>query len=642
MSINQWPCIPEKLTDFMYKEIISFIIGGLSEEYDLSMSIVEPDGERYDPFDPMQNYPPFCKYGRFGKEKGRLLFPGFDENCKCWDETIAHEYLDNPGDYELHVPYLRPCWMNLQDYIVLAETGGHRYAIFTGQYIQKTDDGSGLQKVEAKVDQWTEKHHFTGHQKFIKLKNRLKKHSYITPEIETKIRDCAYRTDQFFDYYWREQRNQVEDEILRNLYNALGGVQTIGMEPDWGTLVGISENLCSQLGCSHVLIFAAETRQQNRPFKDHGNVLMLRASAGLPERNRDAPPHFNWHKAGCMPEGLSFFDPTGQDPAWQKLIRHDNVPEPPPSSVLRALGDETHGMRCVVVLGQIKGLGQVQGAKEFLNELLDRFCERIQHLLFVASLQHSEETLREERDFVVHQVNSRMTTFEDYQKAVEETYLDDINFSNLKPYHETFINARRDLADHAQFVQRGFIEFHNPGALKINPTNIVPILEAALDEKGIRADSEQIDIIRQFDQNLPPPLVDVDAFWLKTIFIHLLDNAIKYSRQPRRAGKRWIAVRATVDGKNLVVEIKNYGLGILPENIEKVFEKGIRIVDGTRFEHKPGMGRGLFEARAIAHAMKAEIKAHSRHHSGGPVTKGQIDDCITCFQVIIPITRRRS
>jgi hypothetical protein len=637
MSINQWPCIPDQLSDFMDSKMIRFVSAGLSEEYGLPMSIIEPNGVRYDPYDLMQKYRPFCKFARFHQENDQQVFIGFDEKCRDWDKSIACTYLDNPNNILL-IPYPQPCWMKLLDYIVLEETGRHRYAIFTGQYIQETNDGSGVQIVEAEIDKWTKENKFQDQQKITDLKKLLGEHSNISKESEDKIRDFALSIDQIFDQYWRRHKDRVEDEILRNLYNNLGQIKTIGQELDWVNLDSMMEDLRLQLGCSHILVFAAETRQINQSKSDHSNVLALRSSAGLPVQNRNAPPHFNWHKAGCSSDGLIIFDPSGADPAWKKCIRCDNVPEPPPSSVLCALGDEIHGMRCVVVLGAINGLEHIKGAKDFLVELLNRFCERIQHLMLIASLEHSEETLREERDFLVHQVNSRLTTFEDYQKAVESN-INKTDFQVLELYHETFIKAREDLVDHAQFVQRGLIQFRDPSSLKLVSTNIIPILEAALDEKEIRAEAAQIDIYRQFEP-ASPPLVKVDVFWLKTIFIHLLDNAIKYSRPPQRGGRRWIAVRANPTILNLVVEVENFGLGILQEHLRIIFDKSARIVGGTRFEKKPGMGRGLFEARSIAHAMGAEIKVSSRHHKGGPVTKGQINECITCFRIIIPLARR--
>jgi signal transduction histidine kinase len=76
---------------------------------------------------------------------------------------------------------------------------------------------------------------------------------------------------------------------------------------------------------------------------------------------------------------------------------------------------------------------------------------------------------------------------------------------------------------------------------------------------------------------------------------NLVDNAIKYTPNGRD-----IDVRVYSENGQVVVSVKDSGLGISPENQKKLFDRYIRI---PRQEHKriKGSGLGLFIVRSVAH-----------------------------------------
>ncbi|MDZ4280626.1 MAG: ATP-binding protein [Hydrogenophaga sp.] len=117
---------------------------------------------------------------------------------------------------------------------------------------------------------------------------------------------------------------------------------------------------------------------------------------------------------------------------------------------------------------------------------------------------------------------------------------------------------------------------------------------------------------------LPPVFVD-KVLW-QTLWINLIDNAIKYS-----------AVRAVVEieffaervGHQLCYCIKDNGIGFNPDGAKRMFEIFQRLTSDERFE---GSGIGLAQARRI-------IEAH-----GGTIYAQSQPDCGATFCITLPTT----
>lgn len=87
-------------------------------------------------------------------------------------------------------------------------------------------------------------------------------------------------------------------------------------------------------------------------------------------------------------------------------------------------------------------------------------------------------------------------------------------------------------------------------------------------------------------------LIHGDKLRLEQVLSNFLSNAIKYSPQANR-----IVVSCDTKDGHLIIGVQDFGVGIAPENIDRLFERYYR-VDNTamRFE---GLGLGLFIASEI-------------------------------------------
>jgi len=107
-----------------------------------------------------------------------------------------------------------------------------------------------------------------------------------------------------------------------------------------------------------------------------------------------------------------------------------------------------------------------------------------------------------------------------------------------------------------------------------------------------------------------PPELEVSEDHLQYAFNNLMHNAIKYSFRGGPGRERFVRVVGQPAGKFYSITFENYGVGILPEEIEK----GLIFLDGyqgclTRGEYRTGSGKGLYFTKRVVdrHGGKIEV-----------------------------------
>ena len=116
-------------------------------------------------------------------------------------------------------------------------------------------------------------------------------------------------------------------------------------------------------------------------------------------------------------------------------------------------------------------------------------------------------------------------------------------------------------------------------------------------------------------------LFDGDEKHLTQLLVILIDNAIKYSEENTA-----ITVQADIKDYHYRIRVKDQGVGIAPDELEKVFQRFYR-VDKTRSRAEGGTGLGLSIAAWITGHYGGSIKAISDGHNG------------TTMQVLLPVNR---
>ena len=106
------------------------------------------------------------------------------------------------------------------------------------------------------------------------------------------------------------------------------------------------------------------------------------------------------------------------------------------------------------------------------------------------------------------------------------------------------------------------------------------------------------------------PTVPGDEERLRQVLANLLNNAIKYSPQGGT-----IRVSGRVQADQVVVTVQDEGIGLAPEDQERIFERFTR-VDNALSRKTQGVGLGLYLVRAILDAHGGRIWVQSRPSMG--------------------------
>ena len=101
-----------------------------------------------------------------------------------------------------------------------------------------------------------------------------------------------------------------------------------------------------------------------------------------------------------------------------------------------------------------------------------------------------------------------------------------------------------------------------------------------------------------------------DAEWLGRIFVHLLDNAVKYSVEGRPVVVSWEA-----DGERAVLRVRDQGLGIPEQDRELLFTCFGRNAGRVR-AGRVGTGLGLYLGRHLAEALDGDLNLEATGPTG--------------------------
>ena len=106
-----------------------------------------------------------------------------------------------------------------------------------------------------------------------------------------------------------------------------------------------------------------------------------------------------------------------------------------------------------------------------------------------------------------------------------------------------------------------------------------------------------------------------DSKWLEYILNQIIGNAVKYTK----TGEGSIRVYTTRNTENMVLTVEDHGIGILPKDLGRVFEKGFTGENGRVFGKSTGMG--LYLSKKLTEQLGHGLSVFSEPGSG---TKVQI------------------
>lgn len=159
---------------------------------------------------------------------------------------------------------------------------------------------------------------------------------------------------------------------------------------------------------------------------------------------------------------------------------------------------------------------------------------------------------------------------------------------------------------------------HGDSDVQLAPTRLRPVLENAARLMAVKAQSQGLAF--SVDLAAVPALTMTDGARVRQIVSNLLVNAIKFTP----TGSVDLSARITDDRAALVLEVRDTGIGIAPQQHALIFEPFHQVDCGTtrRFS---GTGLGLTICRNLAAALGGSIAVESELGAG------------SCFRLTLPL-----
>ncbi|RKY42014.1 MAG: hypothetical protein DRP80_07230 [Candidatus Omnitrophota bacterium] len=208
------------------------------------------------------------------------------------------------------------------------------------------------------------------------------------------------------------------------------------------------------------------------------------------------------------------------------------------------------------------------------------------------------------KDFVVnvsHELRTPLTAIKGYVETLEEEtkgsskhYLEII-----KRHTERLINIVSDLLLLSELEEKGLTQIKEKVNLEEIAKDAYKIFTQKAKEKNLK--------LSLICEN--KPVIKGDLFKLEQMFINLIDNAIKYTEK----GEISILLRRT--DKEIIVKVKDTGIGIPKEHLDRIFER-FYVVDKSHSKKLGGTGLGLSIVKHIVFLHNGKIDVKSSHGEG--------------------------
>ena len=184
------------------------------------------------------------------------------------------------------------------------------------------------------------------------------------------------------------------------------------------------------------------------------------------------------------------------------------------------------------------------------------------------------------------------------KEAKEYLSIIDISSERLNGLIEDLLNVSR--------IEQGRLK------MDVKDMEVWPLIEETVKEMKIQADTKGLALSCTMEPNTKS-FISADKDRLKQVLINIIGNSIKYT--PTGS----VEVKALNRDNNLVLMIKDTGIGMTAKQREHLFEKFYR-VKTKKTEDIVGTGLGLWITKQIIELMKGTIMIDSMENVGTQVT----------------------
>ena len=327
-----------------------------------------------------------------------------------------------------------------------------------------------------------------------------------------------------------------------------------------------------------------------------------------------------------LPEALLYVADEGtiryaNSKAAHLLWRQDQADASPPAAGLAELDRTTLGQKLVDVLKRARAAdGSFQATSEVLDDPQDESTYRVrvlplgrqrggECLVVVADISQQVQADRAREDFVsqvTHELRTPLTNIRAYAETLSSGMFDDPQV--ITDCYNVITKETRRLSRLIEdILSISQIEAGNIQLVEDDVDLRLLLSDAVRDLRGL-ADEKNIDLQMSLPSKLGTLHGDRDK--LAVVLNNLLGNALKYT--PTGGSVR---LGCKMSESELVITVKDTGIGIDPGDQERIFEKFQR-ADDPAVQEEIGTGIGLTTAREIVRRHGGEIEVMSAKGEG--------------------------
>ena len=236
----------------------------------------------------------------------------------------------------------------------------------------------------------------------------------------------------------------------------------------------------------------------------------------------------------------------------------------------------------------------------------------------VAVLHDTTEQEKEERERrlfvsnVSHELRTPLTSVKSYLEALDEGALYD-------PVAPDFIKVSLDETNRMMRMVTDLLHLSRIDNATsqldvelINFTAFITFILNRFDKMRSQDDEKKYELVRDYPIN--SVWIEIDTDKMTQVIDNILNNAIKYSPD---GGKITVSMKTTDD--QMILSIKDQGLGIPKQDLPKIFDRFYR-VDRARSRAQGGTGLGLAIAKELIKQHNGFIWAKSEYGKGSTFT----------------------
>ncbi|MGH2517529.1 MAG: ATP-binding protein, partial [Ktedonobacterales bacterium] len=187
----------------------------------------------------------------------------------------------------------------------------------------------------------------------------------------------------------------------------------------------------------------------------------------------------------------------------------------------------------------------------------------------------------------------------------------------LNEQHREFVRRARAGGEHLAALVDDLLLISRRDAgqfnLNIQEADLAPVIAETVQEMELNAEDVGVTLVNQAPGELP--LVRADGQRITQVIRNLLTNAIKFTRA---GGHVTLSTEVTPDA--LAISVRDTGVGIAPEHLEKIFERFYQITSSVPDGRAHGQGLGLAIVRIIVEGHGGTISVSSAPQQGSTFT----------------------